>query len=257
MQRDQTSPRRPSALAFPRDFFLTHWGVPELAWVGALLCFIFLCFLPPAAVAENPPSQENNAVPEAVPPPESDTTATPASQGQRISMSLRDADLVEVLRSFAKIGNFNLILDPAVRGKVTVELRDVPWEKALEQILKAQGLGVDVVGGHRLIGSPSAVARQRDQLLAMRRIELRLEHLDAVKVAAVLGLTENGFLSPLGSVQALDRQGLVLADTGLQLLQLGPLLQQLDRPEAAHDDLDALQRRAQLAWERRLDAPKP
>lgn len=170
-------------------------------------------------------------------------------------MSLRDADLVEVLRSFAKIGNFNLILDPAVRGKVTVELRDVPWDQALEQILKVQGLGIDVIGGHRLIGSPTALRRQRDRLLAVRRVKLRLQHLDAGTMAAVLGRSGSGLLSPLGSVETLDGGGLVLQDTGFQLMQLGPLLQQLDRPEASEDDPDALARRTDRAWKQRLLSP--
>ena len=63
--------------------------------------------------------------------------------GERISLSLKDADLAEVLRSFARLAGFNLVLDPSVRGSVTVELRDVPWEQALEVILRTHGLAVD------------------------------------------------------------------------------------------------------------------
>ena len=63
--------------------------------------------------------------------------------GERISLSLKDADLAEVLRSFARLAGFNLVLDPSVRGAVTVELRDVPWERALEVILQTHGLGIE------------------------------------------------------------------------------------------------------------------
>ena len=66
--------------------------------------------------------------------------------GARISMSFKDADLADVLRSFARMGGFNLVLDPSVKGSVTVELRDVPWEQALETILKTHGLAAEVDG---------------------------------------------------------------------------------------------------------------
>ena len=66
--------------------------------------------------------------------------------GEPISMSLRDADLVEVLRSFAKLTDVNLILDPAVRGTVTLELREVPWDQALYVVLKSNGLGMEISG---------------------------------------------------------------------------------------------------------------
>lgn len=66
--------------------------------------------------------------------------------GQPIDLSVRDADLVEVLRSFSRIGGFDLVIDPAVTGTVTAELHQVPWDQALEQILRANGLGMEVSG---------------------------------------------------------------------------------------------------------------
>ncbi len=56
-----------------------------------------------------------------------------------------------MLRSFAQLAGFNLVLDPAVRGAVTVELQDVPWEQALEVILKTHGLAAEVDGATRTI----------------------------------------------------------------------------------------------------------
>jgi type IV pilus assembly protein PilQ len=70
----------------------------------------------------------------------------PAPAPQTISLSLRDADLVEVLRTFARLGGFNLVVDPGVSGKVTVELRDVRWQDAMVVILRTQGLAAEVNG---------------------------------------------------------------------------------------------------------------
>ena len=75
----------------------------------------------------------------------------PSGQGQwkgfPISLSLRDAPLTEVLRAFAQIAGFNLVLDPRIpQGTVTVELKDVPWDQALSVILKTHGLAAEVDG---------------------------------------------------------------------------------------------------------------
>lgn len=68
-------------------------------------------------------------------------------RGFPISLSLRDAPLPEVLRAFAQIAGFNLVIDPRVpQGTVTVELKDVPWDLALHMILKTHGLGAEVDG---------------------------------------------------------------------------------------------------------------
>jgi hypothetical protein len=66
---------------------------------------------------------------------------------RRIDLSLRDADLVEVLRSFAEMYDLDLVIDPRVSGRVTVELHDVAWTEALGVILRVHGLGIDVAGG--------------------------------------------------------------------------------------------------------------
>lgn len=70
----------------------------------------------------------------------------PPRPPQTISLSLREADLVEVLRSFARLGGFNLVIDPTVKGTVTVELKDVRWELALAVILRTHGLAAEIDG---------------------------------------------------------------------------------------------------------------
>jgi type IV pilus assembly protein PilQ len=67
-------------------------------------------------------------------------------KGFPISLSLRDAPLPEVLRTFARLAGFNLILDARVQGTVTAELKDVPWDQALDVILKTNGLAAEVDG---------------------------------------------------------------------------------------------------------------
>ena len=66
--------------------------------------------------------------------------------GFPISVSLQRAPLQDVVRTFAKLAGFNLVLDPKVQGSVTVELKDVPWDQALYLILKTHGMGAEIDG---------------------------------------------------------------------------------------------------------------
>jgi len=67
-------------------------------------------------------------------------------QGFPVSVSLYKAPLQDVVRTFAKLAGFNLVLDPRVQGTVTVELKDVPWDQALYLILKTHGMGAEIDG---------------------------------------------------------------------------------------------------------------
>lgn len=78
---------------------------------------------------------------------------------ERIDLSLREADLVEVLRTFARLGGFDLVVDPAVEGEVTVELVDVEWPLALMVILRSQGLAAEVEGNVVAIGRLPVASR--------------------------------------------------------------------------------------------------
>jgi type IV pilus assembly protein PilQ len=112
----------------------------------------------PAAEEQPPATEEPEEVeePEAVKPPpklhpRSGTVfiAEPTKRtyrGEPITLSLKNADLVEVLRSFAKMADVNMIIDSKVQGSVTVELKRVPWDQALEAILKINNLGMEVDG---------------------------------------------------------------------------------------------------------------
>ncbi len=73
---------------------------------------------------------------------------TQNAQGQRqftgdpVTLDFQGADLRAVLRTFAEISNgLNIVIDPSIQGTVDVSLRDVPWDQALDIILRANKLG--------------------------------------------------------------------------------------------------------------------
>ena len=63
-----------------------------------------------------------------------------AGSPERISIDLQDADIHVVLRFLAETGHINIVVSDDVKGKVTVRLKDVSWEDALNAILAAKGL---------------------------------------------------------------------------------------------------------------------
>ena len=70
-----------------------------------------------------------------------------AFTGEPISITAKNADLQDVLRLISKTAGLNLILDDDLKGKtVTLDLHDVPWDQALDLVLRGQGLGADWTG---------------------------------------------------------------------------------------------------------------
>ncbi len=83
-------------------------------------------------------------------------SADPESRfvGETISLDLKDADLKDVLRTFAELTKTNIAIDPDVNGSVTVRLNDVPWDQALDLILRMNGLGYVLEGRVLRVGRP-------------------------------------------------------------------------------------------------------
>jgi type IV pilus assembly protein PilQ len=179
-----------------------------------------------------------------------DVTAHPERRyfGAPVDLSLRDADLVETLRSFAEIGGFNLIIDPGVKGTVTVELQGVPWDQALEQILKINNLGMDVSGGLLNVATPKTLA-ERERLNAPATVSLALTFADADAVAEVLARPDSGILTEEGSVRAAADNTLVIRESRVRLLHLVRLLTRVDVPAAEDEDPGELERRCLARWE--------
>ena len=167
--------------------------------------------------------------------------------GEPINLSLRNADLVEVLRTFAEIGDFNLIISPAVSGTVTVELKGVPWDQALEQILKINRLGMEITGG-RVEVAPGNSSRV---FASMVTVSLELRYADAEVVARALRRPAAGVPSPGGKIKA-EGAKLTIRDTRAALERFGKVLTYIDVPSAAGEDPESLEGRCVAEWNRRV-----
>jgi len=87
--------------------------------------------------------------------------------GEPISLNLKDADMKDVLRTFAQLTGLNIAVDPGVGGQVTVDFVDVPWDQALDLILRQNGLTYVLEGNVMRVGT---VNRLADETAAARRL---------------------------------------------------------------------------------------
>ena len=85
----------------------------------------------------------------------------PQFTGHPVSLDFQGADLRAVLRTFAEISGLNIVIDPTVQGTVDVALRDVPWDQALDIILRANKLGYLVDGTIVRIAPLTVLSRRR------------------------------------------------------------------------------------------------
>lgn len=88
--------------------------------------------------------------------------------GEPLSLSLKDADIKGVLRTFAQLTGLNIAVDPQVSGSVTVDFVDVPWDQALDLILRQNGLTFVLEGNVMRVGT---VERLAAETTATRRLE--------------------------------------------------------------------------------------
>jgi type IV pilus assembly protein PilQ len=160
--------------------------------------------------------------------------------GERLDFSLRDADLVETLRSFAVMSGLNIVIQPGVGGTVTVELQDVPWDQAFEQILKINNLSYEVEGNIMRIAPIETLQREADQrrsLEASKALSIplttvirRVSYSDAGNVAQVLA--QGGILSQRGNVIVDDRTNtLIIKELPDYIDTVIAVIENLDIPE--------------------------
>jgi type IV pilus assembly protein PilQ len=98
----------------------------------------------PAPVVPGPAIPDPQSPPSTRPvefEPSAPTTGEKQYTGHPISLDFKDGDLQDIFRLFADISGLNIVVNPGVSGKVTLKLNEVPWDQALDLILKANGLG--------------------------------------------------------------------------------------------------------------------
>jgi len=161
--------------------------------------------------------------------------------GERLSLMFQDIEVRAVLQIIAQHTGLNLVASDTVRGNLTLRLQNVPWDQALDIILKTKGLDKRIDGNVMLVAPAQEIAaREKAELeasqqvaeLAPLRTELiQVNYAKASEVATLLKAQENSLLSDRGSVTVDERtNSLLVKDTSDKLAEVRDLVSELDIP---------------------------
>ena len=165
----------------------------------------------------------------------------PASSGSKytgepISVNLKDVDLKDFFRLIHEISGLNVVLDPQVKGTLTIVLDDVPWDQALDIVLKNNDLSRQLEGNILRIATIETLKKEAEN----RRAQIDAEALAVDKVTITRFLsyahskdvvpTLKKFISQRGDLVADDRtNSLIISDIPASLPQIDRIIQQMDR----------------------------
>lgn len=155
--------------------------------------------------------------------------------GRRIDIDLRDADIHNVLRLLAEVGNVNIVTSDDVTGNVTIRMHNVPWDRALEVILAARSLGMQRDGNIIRIAPLSVLDKERELAIARQKavtenipLETRLIPVSYASGAEIAPRARE-LLSGRGSLSTDERTNvLIVRDLTENLNQVEQLVRSLD-----------------------------
>jgi type IV pilus assembly protein PilQ len=156
-----------------------------------------------------------------------------------VSLDFQGADLRAVLRTFADISGLNIVIDPTIQGTVDVALRDVPWDQALDIILRANKLGYIVDGTIVRIAPLTVLADEEAQRRKLSEeqalageLQVFTRSLSYARAEDLRLLLTSTALSSRGSIQTDTRTNtIIITDLPGRLQQAGDLLTKLDQPQ--------------------------
>ena len=185
----------------------------------------------PAGAAQQPAAQ--------APPQQPVVPVQPRYTGNPVSLDFQGADLRAVLRTFSEISGLNLVIDPTIQGTVDVALRDVPWDQALDIILRANKLGYVVDGTIVRVAPLTVLAEEESQRRKLSdeqalagELRVLTRSLSYARAEDLRQLLTQTVLSQRGSIQFDQRTNtLIINDLPERLERANGLLTTLDRPE--------------------------
>lgn len=168
-------------------------------------------------------------------------SATPGYAGERLSLNFQNVEVRAVLQVIADFTGLNIITSESVSGSLTLRLKDVPWDQALDIILQAKGLAKRKNGNVVLIAPATELAAKEKQSLEeslqiselepLRTESFPLSYADAKALRALLSDKDQKILSKRGSATFDERTNtLFVQDTSRRLEEARRLVQQLDVP---------------------------
>ena len=161
--------------------------------------------------------------------------------GKPISLDFQDVPVRQVLQIIAQVNGFNLVTTDTVTGNVTISLSAVPWDQALDMILKIKGLDKRLEGNILLIApSEELTARETQQLQSQQQVQnlaplknasITVNYAKAEVLATILKSSDGGILSNRGTVTVDERTNtLLVRDSQDSIDEARSVVEELDIP---------------------------
>ncbi len=165
----------------------------------------------------------------------------PQYTGERMSLTFQDITVRAVLQLIADIANVNMVTSDTVTGSITLQLQNVPWDQALDIILKTKGLDKRQNGNVLLIAPADEIAarealelqseQQVEQLAPLRSEFIQVNYAKAATLMGIIQGEKTSFLSERGSITIDARTNtLMVRDTIKKLDEVRQLVRTLDIP---------------------------
>jgi len=188
--------------------------------------------------------QSDNMFTLEVKPPMADPDAAPREKeytGDRLTLNFQDIETRAVLQIIADFTSMNVVVSDTVKGNVTLRLQNVPWDQALDIILKSKGLAMRANGNVVMIAPSAELAeREKQELESQRKVEeltvlraefVQINYAKATEIVTLLKSKENSLLSLRGSVTVDERTNtLLVMDTEDRLADIRRMIRRLDIP---------------------------
>ena len=160
--------------------------------------------------------------------------------GRPITLDFKDADIRTVMQVFADFTKMNLVLSDSVQGKVTVYLKDVPWDQALDIVMRSKGLVSSQSGNVLLVSTPADVSNDQFQA-ANRRAQDEMEPLiskvfqvsyqKTADLVALIKSQDSQLLSARGTLISDERTSQIFVqDTPTRMERITMIVEGLDKP---------------------------
>ena len=161
--------------------------------------------------------------------------------GERLSLNFQDIEVRAVLQLIADFTDLNMVTSDSVGGNVTLRLKNVPWDQALDIILKSRGLAMRQSGNVIMVAPTEEIAarerleleaeRQVQQLAPLRTEFVKVNYASAADLIQLIRAEENNLLSERGNVAIDDRTNtLIVQDVASSLASIRALIEELDVP---------------------------
>lgn len=158
-----------------------------------------------------------------------------AFTGRRIDLDLKDADIHNVLRLLADVGQVNIVTADNVQGSVSIRMRNVPWDQALDIVLQSKSLGMVRQANMIRVAPLADLEKEREMQIARRQQEVKLAPIETrlipVSYARAEDLQDRArpLLSERGSIAVDDRTNvMIVRDIAGNLNQIEELTRSLD-----------------------------